>query len=191
MGPFKTLERAERAMAQNKARLEATGSAGLASDKTLGSRGYEPGPDGEGPRCRARSLRRQANESAASAAESSGPRAIRPPQHSFPGLELLALDGSRRAASLYPARPTSPFGTPYSHRALEPLGFAALPHLAGAQSESLTVSPCRAVAPKTDPLSTRIVPGGRPRAGCQRQRPSGASASPARTLELYSVLHGR
>jgi hypothetical protein len=37
-------------MAQNKARLDATGSAGLASDKTLSSRGFEPGPDGDGPK---------------------------------------------------------------------------------------------------------------------------------------------
>jgi hypothetical protein len=46
----KTLARASRALAINKERLEAASSAGLASDKTLGSRGYDPDPSGGGPK---------------------------------------------------------------------------------------------------------------------------------------------
>ena len=46
----KTLGRASRALAINKERLDAASSAGLASDRTLGSRGYDPDPSGGGPK---------------------------------------------------------------------------------------------------------------------------------------------
>jgi hypothetical protein len=39
-------ERARRALAANKARLDAAHSSGLASDKTLRSRGYDADPQG-------------------------------------------------------------------------------------------------------------------------------------------------
>ena len=44
------MERATRALAANKARLESANSTGLASDKTLSHRGYDPNPEGGGPR---------------------------------------------------------------------------------------------------------------------------------------------
>ncbi|MGH2975500.1 MAG: hypothetical protein ACRDLL_11625 [Solirubrobacterales bacterium] len=43
------LERARRALAANKRRLDAAGSTGLASEKTLSTRGYDPDPAGGGP----------------------------------------------------------------------------------------------------------------------------------------------
>jgi hypothetical protein len=46
----KTLARASRALALNKERLDAASGSGLASDKTLGSRGYDPDPSGGGPK---------------------------------------------------------------------------------------------------------------------------------------------
>jgi imidazolonepropionase-like amidohydrolase len=46
----KTLDRAARASAANKARLEAASSAGTASEKTLSGCGYDPDPSGGGPR---------------------------------------------------------------------------------------------------------------------------------------------
>ena len=44
----KAEERASRALAANKARLESANGTGLASDKTLSSRGYDPDPAGGG-----------------------------------------------------------------------------------------------------------------------------------------------
>src|SRR5262245_14377670 len=41
-------EKAARALAANKARIEAAHSSGLASDKTLGQRDYDASPDGGG-----------------------------------------------------------------------------------------------------------------------------------------------
>jgi hypothetical protein len=46
----KTLQRASRALAVNKKRLDAASGSGLASDTTLGSRGYDPDPSGGGPK---------------------------------------------------------------------------------------------------------------------------------------------
>jgi hypothetical protein len=46
----KTVERANRALATNKERLDAASGSGLASDETLGSRGYDPDPSGGGPK---------------------------------------------------------------------------------------------------------------------------------------------
>jgi hypothetical protein len=46
----KTLARASRALAKNRERLDAASSTGLASEKTLSSRGYDPDPSGGGPK---------------------------------------------------------------------------------------------------------------------------------------------
>jgi hypothetical protein len=46
----KALERARRALKANKARLDASSSTGLASDKTLRVRSYDPDPSGGGPK---------------------------------------------------------------------------------------------------------------------------------------------
>ena len=46
----KASARAARAMALNKARLESSGPSGLASDKTLQGRGYDPDPQGGAPK---------------------------------------------------------------------------------------------------------------------------------------------
>jgi hypothetical protein len=45
----KAVERATRAYEANRARLNAAGSSGLASDRTLSARGYDPDPQGGGP----------------------------------------------------------------------------------------------------------------------------------------------
>ncbi len=49
-GWSESVERAARALARNKARIDAAHSSGLASHETLQKRGFDAGPDGGGQR---------------------------------------------------------------------------------------------------------------------------------------------